>query len=1085
MPPSEPLDKHWKGKGWSDGNPVTRVPQADGSIAEGTAAMAYGWNGTSGAPQQLQVDPTTGALLVSSTGATSVGPPGPTGPTGPAGPIGPAGPTGPAGPAGTVTSLAANVSAGATTLNVNSTSGVAVGQYIAVSSGLANCEARRIVSIAGTTLTLSAAFKFDHSSGDQVPVIDDFVTFEMYGAVADAVTDSYPNLRNALLDQQTHAMPIVGHGEATVNAYATSRPLWFNDYCVLMHCSFTTRNWAIDNMQGGWQDGRPCQYMFTQVGNSGTIVWDYTTGTFKITGDQCTVDQEVQFYPQGQGAALPAGTFPNGIEEGRKYWITSRDGSGNCKVSLKRADTANPVTFTSNGSGTTRFYGAGQSKMLCSYLNIAGNFVRGLSGVMTTTAQPQTSTHVRVMNFPVAGVTMAAAQGYLEEWMIYRSYVGLELSGAFIMTVHGCDIENCSHQVALVKDRNSDTQVAQNVAVAFTGVTHMEGTAGGPATKKTIYRTGTAALTGGTFTITFRGVTTTHNWNDDPATIKAALVAGNHYITTNDVDVYGSVDYINALAAGTAPVYTRTGITLNQQAFIFDFEQAAGQYYWADISGGNVSWPKDPSGTGHAEFVVGSSTTGGTVANTSVYPWGSCFLVNNGQGVTVQHAYGMTNDYPNTVYGTPWYNPIPFVRFGQDAIDATNGPTHTFSLDMAYYGSAGQGMAVAFDPLYEPGNHFVWNNYEKTKTSSLLYRVATITNYRRYGPFTNADVRMQAVHWAGMGGRALSLGAGSSDPWLQLSAGNGQTTDIEQWLTYGAASPSGGVTKDGYLYSPRLYVASSTAGPLILSGTGAPEGVVTAPIGSLFMRTDGGTGTAVYRKESGSGNTGWVATGAATATIPAPIDVNMFAMNVGTSWAIPAAITEFNGTNRTTYTRADLTGATQVRLVCTLESGGSPNKAVTAVSTAADTLTITAHGLVANQSIMVGPNIGNCATPLNNDTVYFVIVVDANTIQVSATRGGAAIDLTGTGSSMVIYTSTLGAQYSTDASTYLWLDGTASSSLPPGGAITMPAGLARARAGPWYTLPSGPKADVWLKAVGMYGDGSQVAQINNVKLQVK
>jgi hypothetical protein len=42
-------------------------------------------------------------------------------------------------------------------------------------------------------------------------------------------------------------------------------------------------------------------------------------------------------------------------------------------------------------------------------------------------------------------------------------------------------------------------------------------------------------------------------------------------------------------------------------------------------------------------------------------------------------------------------------------------------------------------------------------------------------------------------------------------------------------------------------------------GTGTPEGVVTAPVGSLFSRTDGGSGTVFYVKETGSGNTGWVA----------------------------------------------------------------------------------------------------------------------------------------------------------------------------------------------------------------------------------
>jgi hypothetical protein len=48
------------------------------------------------------------------------------------------------------------------------------------------------------------------------------------------------------------------------------------------------------------------------------------------------------------------------------------------------------------------------------------------------------------------------------------------------------------------------------------------------------------------------------------------------------------------------------------------------------------------------------------------------------------------------------------------------------------------------------------------------------------------------------------------------------------------------------------------SGPLWRAGAGSPEGVVAAPIGSLYSRTDGGADTAVYRKETGSGNTGWV-----------------------------------------------------------------------------------------------------------------------------------------------------------------------------------------------------------------------------------
>lgn len=48
-------------------------------------------------------------------------------------------------------------------------------------------------------------------------------------------------------------------------------------------------------------------------------------------------------------------------------------------------------------------------------------------------------------------------------------------------------------------------------------------------------------------------------------------------------------------------------------------------------------------------------------------------------------------------------------------------------------------------------------------------------------------------------------------------------------------------------------------GPTINSGTGAPEGALTAPIGSIYQRTDCTlTTTCFCVKESGTGNTGWI-----------------------------------------------------------------------------------------------------------------------------------------------------------------------------------------------------------------------------------
>ena len=59
---------------------------------------------------------------------------------------------------------------------------------------------------------------------------------------------------------------------------------------------------------------------------------------------------------------------------------------------------------------------------------------------------------------------------------------------------------------------------------------------------------------------------------------------------------------------------------------------------------------------------------------------------------------------------------------------------------------------------------------------------------------------------------------------------------------------------------PNLTVkAVNVGGSTWYSGTGSPEGVATAGVGSMYTRTDGGPGTTLYVKESGSGNTGWTA----------------------------------------------------------------------------------------------------------------------------------------------------------------------------------------------------------------------------------
>lgn len=65
-------------------------------------------------------------------------------------------------------------------------------------------------------------------------------------------------------------------------------------------------------------------------------------------------------------------------------------------------------------------------------------------------------------------------------------------------------------------------------------------------------------------------------------------------------------------------------------------------------------------------------------------------------------------------------------------------------------------------------------------------------------------------------------------------------------------SPDGTLTVEGG-------VAPSGGAASWQSGSGTPNGVLAAPVGSLYTDTGGGASTTLYVKESGSGNTGWVA----------------------------------------------------------------------------------------------------------------------------------------------------------------------------------------------------------------------------------
>ena len=76
---------------------------------------------------------------------------------------------------------------------------------------------------------------------------------------------------------------------------------------------------------------------------------------------------------------------------------------------------------------------------------------------------------------------------------------------------------------------------------------------------------------------------------------------------------------------------------------------------------------------------------------------------------------------------------------------------------------------------------------------------------------------------------------------------------------------------------------------------------------------------------------------------------------------------------------------------------------VSAVDTTANTLTITGHPFTSNMTVRVGASTTPTGISLN-DTTYYVDVVDANTVRLSATSGpGTQVDITAVGSNVTVY----------------------------------------------------------------------------------
>lgn len=369
--------------------------------------------------------------------------------------------------------------------------------------------------------------------------------------------------------------------------------------------------------------------------------------------------------------------------------------------------------------------------------------------------------------------------------------------------------------------------------------------------------------------------------------VKGAGILYTSGVPSHDPGAKGSEVAIDTLTNSwyqwTGAAWVERGFTDNQVISIDSVAGSSVKYYTATLSnGGTISWRDSfPSGgvtgsgtTNELPYWATSSSLGSLT--TATYP--SLTELSYVKGVTsaiqtqfnAKHGgsltsgyvpysgggYGLLNSniyYNGTNVGIGTTTPAPNAAWNPgrclNIVDKTNNlPNLRFQSSATDFTFAADNANVFFYLATNSGMRFYTNATEKLR----LYPSGGLS-------FGNSFVSTDP----GAGKMIVSgnVGIGQNTPTARLHVtGSGSTSSTTALLVENSSGTDALTVRDDQLVIVHSKAAiGGASGPTWSSGTGTPEGVVTANIGSIFSRTDGGAGTSFYVKESGTGNTGWVA----------------------------------------------------------------------------------------------------------------------------------------------------------------------------------------------------------------------------------
>lgn len=392
--------------------------------------------------------------------------------------------------------------------------------------------------------------------------------------------------------------------------------------------------------------------------------------------------------------------------------------------------------------------------------------------------------------------------------------------------------------------------------------------------------------------------------------VRNVLVEGTYRGITLNTGLSASVRDTIVSKTKSDGFYLQHNMSVSAPASSVGVEFAATYAMLAGGHGYNLEWcsycslsaTSSDSNAGDGYHINGGSTValvGGAEAN-----GGSCVHVRHAQainltlfcrqdsqaaalrdGVTIDHSYsvnlfGGQISAMNGARGTPIKILSPGGRvnvFGTYFLE--NFANIPRTNDTSQYAEWGRGLIT-------DGSHWTYGAANSLDTSAMLSIVGTTDSTVEAGARVN--VRFTSTKGPNSDGVSVSTGSGRTQVAPRringirvLPAVNEATTPpvstngivvLDQSmgsasnsnLVLGTEAPPSG-NWSIYSASPResAFVGpiriGGSEGPMIAAGKGSPEGAVSAPPGSIFLRTDKGAEAVLYVKQIGTGVSGWTA----------------------------------------------------------------------------------------------------------------------------------------------------------------------------------------------------------------------------------